>query len=147
MLERRHANSFDWGTLIAALALIAVGLIMVASIDVQPRSASLAQKQSLALGLGLCLFFLLVAVDYHTLAAFALPLYAGGMVLLVAVLVIGRSIAGTHSWIELGPFRLQPSEPMKPLTALMLATVLGSGEGRSAGFSFEGGGGSTFTTW
>ncbi len=129
MLDRRYLDSFDYGSLFAALALIGVGLMMVASIEEPARSASLAQKQTLAVGIGLVMFLFLVALDYHTLAAFALPLYLVGMALLVLVLLFGRSIANTHGWIELGPLRLQPSEPMKPLTALMLASLLGEGTG------------------
>ena len=72
---------------------------------------------------------MLVGIDYHTpprsrcrSASRALPLL---------VLLVGRSIANTHSWIEFGAFRLQPSEPMKPLTALMLASIMGDPEGDS----------------
>lgn len=126
MLERRFASSFDLGTLLAALALVAVGMVMVASVE-GPGGAALAKKQALALTLGLALFILLVTVDYHTLAAFALPMYAAGLLLLVLVL-FSRSIANAHSWIEFGPLRLQPSEPMKPITALMLASYLGDGK-------------------
>ena len=129
MLDRRFLSSFDFGTLVTAFALLGVGLMMVASIEGPARTSSLAQKQTLAIGIGFALFLFLVAVDYHTLAAFAFPLYASGLVLLVVVLLIGRNIANTHGWIEIGPLRLQPSEPMKPLTVLMLASILGEGTG------------------
>src|SRR2546426_855223 len=116
LLERRYASSFDFGTLLAALALMAVGIVMVGSLEEGSSGPStLAQKQALALGIGTLLFLVLVAVDYHTLAAFALPLYLAGLSLLVLVLLVGRTIANTHSWIELGPLRVQPSEPMEPL--------------------------------
>jgi len=132
LLDRRYVSSFDLGTLLGAITLIAVGLVMVGSIGgTTGGPASLAEKQGIALAIGLLLFFLLVGVDYHTLSAFALPLYLAGLSLLVAVLFVGRSIANTHSWIEFGPFRLQPSEPMKPLTALMLASIMGDPEGET----------------
>lgn len=133
MLVRRDSSSFDFGTLFAALALICAGLVMFASISDSEGSLSFAHKQALALAVGLVLFFAVVLLDYHTLAAFALPLYLGGVFLLVLVLFVGRSIANTHSWIELGPLRLQPSETMKPLTALMLASVLGEAGARRSG--------------
>ena len=134
MLDTARVRGFDVATLVAALLLVAAGLTMVASIEEPSAKVTLAQKQTLALVAGLVLFALIVAVDYHTIAAFALPLYGAGLALLVVVLVIGRSIANTHSWIEFGPIRLQPSEPMKPLTALMLATVLGDRLPEDLGF-------------
>jgi len=135
LLDRRHASSFDLGTLFGAIALIAVGLVMVGSISGAGGGPStLAEKQGIALAIGLVCFFVLVGIDYHTLAAFALPLYLTGISLLLLVLLVGRSIANTHSWIELGPFRLQPSEPMKPLTALMLASIMGDPEGDARPF-------------
>lgn len=135
MLERRYLDSFDFGTLFSAIALIGAGLLMVASVEEPARQASLADKQAIAAGIGLALFFIAIAIDYHTLGAFAFPLYLTGLVPLVLVLVVGRTIANTHSWIELGPFRFQPSETMKPLTALMLASVLADSSAERRGLS------------
>lgn len=48
------------------------------------------------------------------------------ILLLIAVLVVGRSVGGNQSWIPLGSFRLQPSEFGKLATCLLLASYLSS---------------------
>ena len=42
----------------------------------------------------------------------ALPVYSVGMLLLVAVLVVGVSVKGAQRWLDLGPMRIQPAEIM-----------------------------------
>jgi rod shape determining protein RodA len=46
------------------------------------------------------------------------------MLLLVIVLVTARDVAGARSWIDIGPFKLQPSEFAKSATALAIAYYL-----------------------
>ncbi len=48
--------------------------------------------------------------------------YIGVMALLVAVLAVGFVGGGAKSWIDLGPIGLQPSELMKPILVIALAT-------------------------
>ena len=50
--------------------------------------------------------------------------YIFTLLLLVAVLVIGKRLGGARSWFSLGGFSLQPSEFAKPTTALALAWYL-----------------------
>ena len=50
--------------------------------------------------------------------------YVLTLILLVAVLIIGKKIGGARSWFALGSFSLQPSEFAKPTTALILAWYL-----------------------
>lgn len=51
----------------------------------------------------------------------AIPIYGVGILLLVAVLLIGSELKGAKSWINIGGFSLQPSELAKFCTALALA--------------------------
>lgn len=48
--------------------------------------------------------------------------YLGVMALLVVVLGVGVVGGGAKSWIDFGPIRLQPSELMKPILVIALAT-------------------------
>jgi rod shape determining protein RodA len=48
--------------------------------------------------------------------------YIGVMALLFVVLAIGVVGGGAKSWIDFGPIRLQPSELMKPILVIALAT-------------------------
>jgi rod shape determining protein RodA len=46
--------------------------------------------------------------------------------LLLFVLVVAKEVNGNRSWIEIGAFKLQPSEFAKLVTALALAKYLSS---------------------
>jgi len=60
----------------------------------------------------------------------ALPVYLGGLVLLVAVEFLGETSKGATRWLNLGFVRLQPSEFMKIAVPMMLAWVLHRHPGR-----------------
>jgi rod shape determining protein RodA len=64
------------------------------------------------------------AVDYRVWASTALVLHGFAIALLIAVLFFGDEVAGNRSWLSFGPFRLQPSEPAKWTTCLVLAVYL-----------------------
>jgi len=68
----------------------------------------------------------------------ALPVYALGLVLLVAVLVAGVSVKGAQRWLDLGVMRIQPAEMMKLSVPLMLAWYFDRREGavRRIDFAF-----------
>jgi len=51
-------------------------------------------------------------------------LYGGGIVLLVLVFLLGRSVRGSTRWIPIGGFTLQPSELMKVVLIVALAKYL-----------------------
>jgi rod shape determining protein RodA len=70
--------------------------------------------------------FLIVALGIslipHGLARMAaLPGYAGVLLLLLAVEIMGQIGGGSQRWLELGFMRLQPSEVMKPGIVLIIA--------------------------
>jgi rod shape determining protein RodA len=65
-----------------------------------------------------------VIVDSRFYVFFAYFIYAGLMILLALVLVLGKEINGARSWFEFGNISLQPSEFAKFGTALALAGYL-----------------------
>ncbi|HXH99190.1 MAG TPA: rod shape-determining protein RodA [Sphingobacteriaceae bacterium] len=55
------------------------------------------------------------------------PVFYGiTILLLIAVLIVGRNVGGNQAWIPIGSFRLQPSEFAKFSTCLLLARYLSS---------------------
>jgi rod shape determining protein RodA len=89
-----------------------------------------AMKQLLFLLIGIGVYTLAARVDYHDWAALSVLFYAGGVALLVLLLFIARPIAGARSWFDLGPLRLQPSEPMKAVVVLAAAVFLSQVAGK-----------------
>ncbi|HAQ65864.1 MAG TPA: rod shape-determining protein RodA [Bacteroidales bacterium] len=82
-------------------------------------------KQALWIGTSALLIFLIMMTEARFFSSFSYVIYVGIILLLVLVLGVGREVAGSKSWIEIGSFRLQPAELAKFATNLALAAYLG----------------------
>jgi rod shape determining protein RodA len=85
-------------------------------------------RQFTWLGLGLIAMFVAISFDYHYIDRLAYPFYGLMLVLLILVIIIGHSGGGSQRWINLGFFRLQPSEPAKLAIVLVMAKYFQSDE-------------------
>jgi len=83
-------------------------------------------KQILWIGTAVVLIVILLVVNYKAYEAFAYVLYGGMIVLLLVTMFVARPIAGSRSWLELGPVRLQPAEFAKFTTALAASRFMAS---------------------
>ncbi|MBM3307461.1 MAG: rod shape-determining protein RodA [Candidatus Eisenbacteria bacterium] len=126
-MDRRRLRDFDMGLLAAALALVAVGIVMVYSATRGAADASLsglAQRQAVFAVLGLAALVGALFVPQDTLEILAPLLYGLAMALLVAVLFVGVGKMGERRWLDLGVLRFQPSELAKYAMILLLARWL-----------------------
>ncbi|NOX92672.1 MAG: putative lipid II flippase FtsW, partial [Gammaproteobacteria bacterium] len=129
--SQRHGRfPLDVGLLGAAIMLLAVGLVMVASASVSIAERQMNDplfylwRQSAFVMLGLLMGFAVLNVRlvyWERLGPWFLLL---GMSLLVAVLLLGREINGSVRWLSLGPVNFQPSEMMKLFIVVYLAGYL-----------------------
>lgn len=67
------------------------------------------------------MFFTILGFDRRILQLISYPMYGFVIFLLVLVLLIGQTTKGQQNWINLGAFKLQPSEFAKFGTAMALA--------------------------
>ena len=67
---------------------------------------------------------IILILDTKFYTSFSYLIYFLTILSLIAVLILGRDIAGSRSWIEIGSFRFQPSEFAKLATCLALAKYL-----------------------
>jgi rod shape determining protein RodA len=81
-------------------------------------------KQLMWIGTTVILIMIILVVDYKFYDSFAYIIYGLFLFLLIFVLLFARDIAGSRSWLELGPLRIQPAEFAKFATALGLAKYL-----------------------
>ncbi len=81
-------------------------------------------KQMIWIGAGLLIAMILLLMDGKFYSAFAYVIYGITLLLLVAVLLVGRRVKGSQSWFEIGSFKLQPAEFAKFTTTLALAKFL-----------------------
>ncbi len=110
--------------LVAALGLVAIGLLSVYSATYDARMAELFSKQATAAVLGVIMMVIAALVPSRTLQLVSFPAYFLSLLMLVTVLLIGKQVSGSTSWFNLGPFSVQPSEFAKVTTVLALAMYL-----------------------
>jgi rod shape determining protein RodA len=81
-----------------------------------------AGRHMLRFGFGLVLMICIAMIDIRFIQRLSWLAWAGGVVLLVLVLLIGNVGKGAQRWIELGGMQWQPSELMKLVLILALAS-------------------------
>ena len=120
-------RSFDWLTLIVYVILVLVGWVTINAASYNFDGASIfdfsrpSGKQIVWFGLALFLIIAILCLDSRFYMSYAPLIYVSVMILLFVTIFIGTNINGSHSWIKIGTFSIQPAEFGKFSTALMLA--------------------------
>jgi rod shape determining protein RodA len=118
-------DKFDFGLIIPTVFLFGFGLLAIFSATVNnPLAQGNFQKQVLFGVFALVIFFITYSVPTKTFKAIAFSSYFVSILLLIAVLLIGRQISGSKSWLAFGAIGFQPSELAKITTILLLASYL-----------------------
>ena len=115
----RFTDKIDPPLFSIAFALLALGLItLVSAAQDNPGRIS---GQLLSILVALTVMWTVAQFQPQTMMRFAVPVYAFGLVLLLAVALFGDVVNGARRWLNLGVVRIQPSELMKIAMPLMLA--------------------------
>jgi rod shape determining protein RodA len=129
--EPRRANRPDYLLMGAALALAAIGVVMVYTASA-PRlealglnPASEMRRQVVFVVAGAVVFLVASVFPVPLLRRLTPAIYVLAVLLLIAVLSpLGDVRAGAQRWIPIGSFQLQPSEFAKPAIIVTLAALL-----------------------
>ena len=122
MLDQRRLANLPWGMVALVATIVLVGITAVYSATYTPKGpSSLYYKQLIWVGMGLIVMFCALLVDYHTVGRYAYVLYTASLLLLVLVMVTGKTGMGAQRWLAVGPFVFQPSELAKIALTLALA--------------------------
>jgi len=116
LLGRLH---LDVPLLLGLLVLCAFGLVVLYSASNQDLGS--VKRQLVRLGLALGLMFALAQVHPARLRSWTPPVYGLGLLMLVAVLLVGDVGKGAQRWLDLGFMRFQPSELLKLAVPMMVA--------------------------
>ncbi|MGZ8136816.1 MAG: rod shape-determining protein RodA [Methylococcaceae bacterium] len=81
-------------------------------------------RQTTRVGLAFFLMIVLAHVNPYQFKRYSTILFSLGIILLIAVLVMGQIGKGAQRWLDLGFFRFQPSEMIKITTPMMIAWYL-----------------------
>lgn len=123
LLNFTNVMRVDIWLILNVLALAVIGWILMYSVA---RSASTVYLYRMILffcsGVVVTIFF--VSIDYRFLVNWAPLFYLGSIALLLVVLFFGTEAKGSERWINLGLFRLQPSEFSKIIMIFFLTWYL-----------------------
>jgi len=132
-IDRRYFHNFDWGLLILILAVCAMALANLYSASYPPSTYGMPPyiKQCYLFLLGGMGILFILCFDYKELLFWNYPFYCLIIALLIYVLVAGNSAGGAQRWINLGLFKLQPSELAKLILVVTLASYYSRKEDES----------------
>ncbi|WP_282015301.1 rod shape-determining protein RodA [Marinifilum flexuosum] len=120
-------KNLDWWTILLYALLVFLGWINIYAAVYNEEHQSIFDisqrygKQLMWIGAAAVLAIVILIVESKFYSAFSYPTYIFMLILLVAVLVLGRDIKGAKSWFELGPIRFQPAEFAKFATCLAIS--------------------------
>ena len=122
---RVKAARLDWVLMLAAGGLLTAGALLVWSATSSRGDLtagdpdSYVKKQLVNIAIGVVLGVMVAATDHRWVRILAPLVYVASVIGLVLVLIMGSTINGSRSWIQLGSLSVQPAEFAK------LAVVIG----------------------
>lgn len=134
-MESRNTNvtsllrSLDWPTVVIYTLLVLCGVVSIYAASYDFDNASMfsfdefSGKQLRWVGLAFIAGAMIMLIDFRIYEAYAYPIYAVVILLLIVTIFIAPDIKGSRSWLVLGPMSLQPAEFGKFATALALAKL------------------------
>ena len=122
-------KKFDIVSILIVSLLIIIGLVNIYSSTYFDNMSFFSfenpfGKQLIFTLISLIIFLFILVSDDRFFFRYSSIIYLLGIILLIAVLIFGNEVKGAKSWFSLMGFSLQPSEFMKPITALALAKYL-----------------------
>ena len=118
-------DKFDFGLFLPALFLFGCGLLAIYSSTVNNTFAQENFERQVMWGIiAFVIFFITYSLPTNIFKSLAVPGYFVSLLLLIAVLAIGRQISGSKSWLMVGGFGFQPSEFAKIATIMAIGAYL-----------------------
>ncbi|HEY0818746.1 MAG TPA: FtsW/RodA/SpoVE family cell cycle protein, partial [Rhizobacter sp.] len=111
-------TGFDGPLAAAILMLAGLGLVSMYSAGFDHGTRFVDHGRNMLLALGI--LFVVAQIPPQRLMSLAVPLYVGGVLLLIAVELFGITKKGATRWLNVG-IVIQPSEMLKIAVPLMLA--------------------------
>lgn len=128
-------KGLDWPLIYLYVLLVLIGLMSIYAVEHRNNedllfalthfSHHFAQQLKWA-GIAAAVAVVVLLIDSKFYTATANLFYVFGILLLLLVLVAGKDIKGSHSWLVVGGFQFQPAEFTKLCTLLALSKYLSS---------------------
>lgn len=126
MIWKKYMQNLDYWLIGAVTVLTLFGLVAIASathVNLGESAASVVKQGAFFL-IGFALMVIAANADYEYFSQFHVPIYILNLLLLIAVLLIGKDANGAVRWIAIGPLTIQPSEFAKVMMLFCLAKVI-----------------------
>lgn len=118
-------DKFDFGLFLPVLILFGVGLLAIYSATINNSFAQDNFNRQVIWGIvAFIVFFITYSLPTSTFKSLAVPSYLTALLLLIAVLAVGKQISGSKSWLVIGTIGFQPSELAKIATIMAIAAYL-----------------------
>ena len=118
-------DKFDFGLFLPALILFGFGLLAIYSSTVNNTFAQENFQRQVIWGVfAFLVFFIVYTLPTNVFKSLAVPGYVVSILLLIAVLAMGKQISGSKSWLVVGSIGFQPSEFAKIATIMAIASYL-----------------------
>ncbi|MEO9868978.1 rod shape-determining protein RodA [Ekhidna sp.] len=125
------SQKIDWTSALLFGSLVIAGWLNIYAAEYDPEInqsifdfSTSAGRQFIWILTSIVIAFVIFFFDYKFFDSFAYIIYGIFMALLLFILVGGKEVAGSKSWVGIGAFGLQPSEFAKFATAFALAKFL-----------------------
>ena len=128
--QKNIIGNIDWVLVSMYLVLVFMGWINIYAAVYDENHKSIFDftqsygRQLIFITTSLFIALFIMAIDSKFFSQFAYGIYIFFLLLLLGVLVTGKTTAGAKAWFEIGGFGLQPSEFAKFATNLALAKYL-----------------------
>ncbi|MHB9024436.1 MAG: rod shape-determining protein RodA [Armatimonadota bacterium] len=123
-MRNKGSSSPDYGLLIAVLALLCIGLPAIFSASHVTDGFGKVLRQLIWAVVGLAGLRICSLIDYRTWWRYWRLFYVLIVIALLATVLFATEVNGARSWINMGSFRLQPSEFAKLVLILTFGSLL-----------------------
>jgi rod shape determining protein RodA len=139
LFDHRFMRNFDW---VLLLALTLISLMSLANLfsttwNGGPAPSQFFFRQLYFFLIGYAVILLLISIDYREMEILAYLGYGVVCLLLIYTKIFVKTVSGTQRWIDLGVFKLQPSEPAKLVLVLVLASCYARRQSPEHGYQLK----------
>lgn len=117
---------FDYYMIVCMLVLLGFGLVSIWSAG-GGGAITMSHpvfRQIVYTVVGVPILIAMTLLDYRYVKTFSWVIYAGSLLLLASLTVMGTTIGGSTRWLLIGPISIQPSEVAKLAVIIVLAAFI-----------------------
>jgi rod shape determining protein RodA len=129
-MKEKFTDKYDLTLLITTILMVSIGIVAIFSATFANSGGTDFYLKQMTFGIiGLVIMAGISFLPPKYFSKFSYASYGFAIILLILVLLFGKTINGNKSWFYIGGFGIQPSEFAKIATVLALANFLNPGEG------------------